>query len=114
VFETNPRAPKFPISPANFLDYRDRNDVFDDFATFTRRDLDLSLNERPERLAGMSVSHGFFHLLGFEPELGRPFLPNDEINGNEHVAIISHALWERSFGKDPGIIGTPITLSGMS
>jgi len=114
VFENSPRFPKFPISPANFLDYRERNDVFDDFATFARGDLDLSVNDRPERLTGMRVSHGFFHLLGFEPELGRVFLPIDEINGNEHVAIISRALWERSFGKDPAIIGAPVTLSGMS
>jgi len=114
VFENSPRFPKFPISPANFLDYRERNDVFDDFATFARGDLDLSVNDRPERLTGMRVSHGFFHLLGFEPELGRAFLPIDEINGNEHVAIISRALWERSFGKDAAIIGAPVTLSGMS
>jgi predicted permease len=114
VFENGPRFPKFPISPANFLDYRERNDVFDDFATFARGDLDLSVNDRPERLTGMRVSHGFFHLLGFEPELGRAFLPIDEIKGNEHVAIISRALWERSFGKDAAIIGAPVTLSGMS
>ena len=114
VFENSPRFPKFPISPANFLDYRERNDVFDDFATFARGDLDLSVNDRPERLTGMRVSHGFFHLLGFEPELGRAFLPTDEINGNEHVAIISRALWERSFGKNAAIIGAPVTLSGMS
>jgi predicted permease len=114
VFENSPRFPKFPISPANFLDYRERNDVFDDFATFARGDLDLSVNDRPERLIGMRVSQGFFNLLGFEPELGRAFLPNDEIKGNENVAIISHALWERRFGRDPAIIGTPATLSGMS
>ncbi len=114
VFENNPRFPKFPISPANFLDYRERNDVFDDFATFVRGDLDLSVNDRPERLVGMRVSNGFFRLLGFEPELGRAFSPNEEIKGNEHVAIISHALWERSFKRDPSIIGSTVTLSGMS
>jgi predicted permease len=113
VFENHPRSPKFPISPANFLDYRERNDVFEDFCTFLRRDLDLTIDGRPERLTGMSVSHGFFRLLGFEPELGRAFLPTDEIEGNQRVAIISHSIWERYFGKDPGIIGSPITLSGL-
>ena len=114
VFESNPRFPKFPISPANFLDYRERNDIFDDLATFSRGDLDLSVNDRPQRLTGMRVSHGFFHLLGYEPELGRGFSPEDEIKGNEHVAVISHALWERGFGKNADIIGAPVTLSGMS
>ena len=114
VFENHPRFPRFPISPANFLDYRERNDVFDDFATFARRDLDLSTDDRPERLTGMRVSHGFFELLGFTPELGRAFVPSDEIKGNERVTIISHSLWKRSFNSDPAVIGKPITLSGMS
>jgi predicted permease len=114
VFESHPRFPKFPISPANFLDYREQNDVFEDFATFARGDVDLTVDEKPERLTGMRVSHGFFHLLGYEPELGRAFLPTDEIKGNENVAIISRALWERSLGKDPAIIGAPVILSGMS
>src|SRR5262245_25839133 len=100
VFENSPRFPRFPTSPANFLDYRERNDVFEHFCTFARGDLDLSANQRPERLIGMRISSGFFELLGFEPELGRAFVSADEIPGNEHVAIISHALWERSFGKD--------------
>ena len=118
VFENSPRFPKFPISPANFLDYRERNDVFDDFATFVRGDLDLSMNngpnDRPERLIGMRVSNGFFHLLGFEPMLGRAFSSTEEIKGNERVAIISQALWERGFARDSSIIGSTVTLSGQS
>ena len=114
VFESHPRFPTFPISPANFLDYRERNDVFEAFATFARRDMDLSINDRPERLTGMRVSHGFFELLGFAPELGRAFSQTDEIKGNERVVIISHSLWQRSFHADPAIVGKPINLSGMS
>ncbi len=114
VFESHPRFPRFPISPANFLDYRERNDVFDHLVTFARGDLDLSANDRPERLTGMRVSHGFFELLGFAPELGRAFQPSDEIQGNERVAIISRALWERRFNRDQAIVGTAIQLSGMS
>ena len=113
VFENHPRFPRFPISPANFLDYREQNDVFEDFATFTRGDLDLSSNERPERLTGMRISHGFFHLLGFEPEMGRAFSLDDEIIGKNQVVIISHALWNRRFAEDRSIIGKQITLSGM-
>jgi hypothetical protein len=38
VFETNPALRSF-LSRRQTFDYRDRNDVFDDFATFARRDL---------------------------------------------------------------------------
>jgi len=49
VFESHPRFPRFPISPANFLDYRERNDVFDHLVTFARRDLDLSATDRSDK-----------------------------------------------------------------
>src|SRR5919198_1892198 len=50
VFESSRNFPKFPMSPANFRDYRDQNTVFESFAVYTRNDLELSLGDKPERL----------------------------------------------------------------
>src|SRR5579863_5262421 len=40
VYEWNPveRFQNFPLSPADFLDYRKQNDVFQDIATYVRQD----------------------------------------------------------------------------
>jgi predicted permease len=100
------------MSPGNFLDYRDQNSTFEKFALFTRNDLELSLDERPERLSAMRVSAGFFERLGVQPMLGREFRVEDEMPDNNGVAVLSNALWQRRFGGDPDIVGKGITLSG--
>jgi predicted permease len=112
VFESSTGQPRFPMSPGNFLDYRDQNSTFEAFALFTRNDLELSLDERPERLSAIRVSAGFFETLGIQPMLGREFRREDEVPDNNRVAILSQAVWQRRFGGDPDIVGRGITLSG--
>jgi putative ABC transport system permease protein len=41
-------------------------------------------------------------------------LPTDDNPGGGHVAVISHALWQRAFSGDPNLIGRPITLNEQS
>src|SRR5438477_4258869 len=81
VYENNPaeRFQMFPLSPADFLDYRAQNRVFQDIATYVRQDQQYG-GERPERLTGVRISHGFFRLFGFEPMLGRAFTRDEDAN----------------------------------
>lgn len=52
-----------------------------------------------------------FHVLGYRPIIGRDFTPSDEILGAPPVIILSHHLWERRYGKDPGIIGQTVRIN---
>ncbi len=112
VFDDHTRFPRFPLSPANFLDYRDRDLPFQDFALFMRADLQLAEGERPERLTAMRVSAGFFRVLGISPLLGRGFTSDEELQGSHYVAVLSHRLWQQRFAADPDILGRTIELSG--
>ncbi|MCI0389445.1 MAG: ABC transporter permease [Acidobacteria bacterium] len=112
VFESSRTYPKFPMSPGNFRDYRDQNNVFESFALYTREDLELSMDGRPELLPAMRVSAGFFQTLGFQPALGREFRREDESPGNTQVAILSYGLWQRRFGSDPNVVGRVVAFSG--
>ena len=114
VFTSSQTFPEFPLSPADFLDYRDQNRVFQDLALFVRDDLQFSANERPERLTGMRVSYGFFRLLGWNPILGRTFAASAELPGNEREVILSHGVWKSRFSSDPGVIGRTVDLSGRA
>ena len=101
----------FPLSPADFLDYRMQNRVFSDIATFVRQDQQYG-GERPERLIGLRVSHEFFHVFGAEPMLGRVFTQEEESDsGATHVVIISHNVWKRLLGGDSNVIGRTLRLS---
>ena len=109
--EAPPDTPEFPLSPGTFIEYRNQSRAFAALAAHERSDLQLG-GERPEQLRGMRVTAGFFQLLGYRPQLGREFTRADEAKGSGNVAIISHALWQRRFQSDTGIVGKTVLLSG--
>src|SRR4029450_13440786 len=113
LFESSQAQPKFPLARGNFQDYREQNATLAGMALYTRRDVELSQDDKPERLAALGVTAGFFELLGVQPLLGREFRREDELPGNSSVVILSHALWQRRFNSDSGIVGKAITLSGQ-
>jgi len=59
---------------------------------------------------GASVSASLFPLLRVSPQLGRSFSADDEKPGAHQIVILSHGLWERRFGGDPGLLGKSIRI----
>jgi predicted permease len=112
VFEDSKTFPKFPLSPGDFLDHREQNTVFEEFALYTRGDLELTAGDRSQRLSAMRVSAGFFRVLGVQPLLGREFQREEELPDTNQVAILSYNLWQRTFNSDPDIVGKTVVLSG--
>ncbi len=112
VFDTTPNIPEFALTPANFLDYRDAAQAFEDFAIYHRGDAEIAMGESPERVPGMLVSSGFFRVVGIEPMRGRGFTREEEKRANSHVAILSERFWEARFERDPGIIGEKLVVDG--
>ncbi len=87
VFENTASYPQFPVSPANFLDYRDSMQGTGEIAVYMRSDLELSAGERSERLVGMRISADFFRVLGVEPLFGR-----DVERGDGAVVVLLAAV----------------------
>src|SRR5262249_5032786 len=63
-----------------------------------------------EHLEMMEVSPNYFSMLGATPELGRLFGRQDYALGFAPVVVISDALWRRSYGADPGVLGRSLLL----
>jgi putative ABC transport system permease protein len=112
LFEEAPRSPKWPMAPADFRDYRNELQTFENIAAYVRADLQLGDPGRPEQLRGMRVTRGFFTLLRRLPKLGRDFEEQDELPGNGDKVILSHGLWMRRFEGDPNVVGRTVRLSG--
>ena len=100
------------VAPANFFDLRDQNHVFEGIGAYGPQDLNLTGGGEPERLDGQLVSANVFSILGVAPALGRTFLPDEDRPGQEHVVVLSDALWRRRFNRDPSILNRTITLNG--
>ena len=60
------------------------------------------------------VTPSYFDVLGVRPFMGAG-LPRTESAsaGTELVAVVSYAVWERFFARDPGALGAVITLDGL-
>src|SRR5215831_14419253 len=105
--------PKDTPSPANFLDWQKQTQSFTGMAAMVERSFNLTGVGEPERLEGRRVSANLFDLLGMPALLGRTFVADDDRPGS-HVVLLSHSLWQRRFGSDPGVIGRALTLNGES
>jgi putative ABC transport system permease protein len=102
------------MAPANFFDLRSHNEVFEGAGAFSELSVNLTGEGEPERLEGQLVTANVLSLLGVQPELGRTFSADEDQIGREHVVVLSHALWQRRFNRDPGIVNRNITLNSES
>ena len=103
-----------PASPPNFLDWEAQNAVFSALGAYTAVDVALAEIGEPEQLHATAVTPGFFSALGVAPLHGRTFTAAETVPGRESVAVLSHALWTRRFGGDPGRIGRTVRLNGAT
>lgn len=101
------------VSPANFLDWRERQQVFSDIAFANPNSLDYAGSGEPEVIRADEVSKGFFQVFGAGALYGRTFLPEEHEAGKNRVVILSHGAWQRRFGGDENIVGRALTLDGQ-
>src|SRR5262245_19822555 len=94
-----------PVSLPNFIDWKRRNEVFEQMAAWRTGNFNLTGDAEPEVAQGAEVTAGFFETLGVAPALGRGFLPHEDQPGAESLAVISHSLWRRRFGGAPDVVG---------
>ncbi|HSE21319.1 MAG TPA: ABC transporter permease [Pyrinomonadaceae bacterium] len=104
--------PRDTPSAANYVDWRDQNQVFEGMAAFSAESFNLTGAGDPERLEGIRVSANLFPLLGVEPQVGRVFTAAEDQPNSQRVVLLSYGLWQRRFGGDPNIAGKPLTLNG--
>jgi putative ABC transport system permease protein len=112
------------ISGPDVVEFESAAASFEGFA-FTNGTVDLVLEDQgaEEHARVGLVTPDFFSVLGVDPVAGRTFLPDEALlspgalqdtafTPPPSALVLSHALWQRRFGGDPGAIGRVIRLSG--
>src|SRR5262245_14839758 len=102
---------RYPLSPPNFIDYRDQSRVFEQIVAYRTQNFNFTGVDEPERLDGARASAGVFAALGVPPLLGRAYRPEEEQPGQNRGVMISHGFWSRRLGSDPTIIRKAPTLN---
>lgn len=103
--------PRNDPAPANFVDWKNQNQVFDDMAALVWKDFSLTGDGEPLQAWAYSVTPNFFSLIGAHPAIGRTFLPEEEEPGAGKVAVLSHKLWQTRYGGQPELLGKEILLN---
>jgi putative ABC transport system permease protein len=101
------------VMAANYLDWKNRSQVFEDMAAYAGGSVNLTGLAEPERIRGARVSASLFNVLRIAPEVGRAFTPDEDQPGQPRVVVISNKLWKRNFGGDREVIGRAITLNNQ-
>jgi predicted permease len=98
------------LNDALFAYYRDRTRTFQGLAAFETGNFSITGGGEPEVVPAAIVTFNYFEVLGREPLYGRTFTAQEDTPGNNHVALLSYALWQRRFGGNPNVVGQSINL----
>jgi hypothetical protein len=79
-------------------------------AAFLTWDMDVTGNDRPERVPAAVVTADFFQTLGVTAASGRTFAADD--TGGRAVAVVSHGYVQRHFGADASALGRSLWING--
>lgn len=102
-------------SPGTYAHYRAGSRSFEDVAVYYENAVSVSVTDgdTPERVRVALVSPSFFRVMDVPPALGRWFTEDEGAWDPESPSpvIISHGLWVRRYGADPGILDRTIELN---
>jgi predicted permease len=105
------RSPSPPLSYPDYRDLRDSNHSFSGILAYNHDWLTITGGDATQRIYLANVSANYFDVLGIKPLLGRFFRPEEEIQASSvPYVVLSHSMWQRSFGADPAIVGKSIEL----
>src|SRR5208282_1965169 len=98
-------------SPSDLLDWQKQATVFDSLNGWTGEGFTISTPDWTEQVQASRVAPGWFDLL-FSPKviLGRHFVADDTLPGNDKVVILNNKFWRDHFGSDPSVVGRKLRM----
>lgn len=102
------------VSGPDWRDFVTRNQTFEKIAIYDQWRKNVGASPRgddaAEVLVGL-VRPEFFEALGIQPLLGRLFTADEEVEGRNHVALITDAFWKTHYQRDPKILGRILSIN---
>ena len=102
---------RFNLHHLEYLDLQRDATSFQELAGYTYLSANLTGGDIPDRVQAYRVTPNTFTMLGVSALVGRAFDASEVAGGRTDIAVISHALWQRRFGGDAGVIGRQIVVN---
>ena len=94
--------------------YADQAGAIAEIALYRGSTVNLVSEGEPERIRVQVVTPGFFSVLRVEARLGRTFSEQEGAPDGEQVVVLSHGLWQSSFGSNPEVTGQSLDINGAT
>jgi predicted permease len=101
---------RMPVSAGNVNVWREQAESFESVAVFSQTASVITGEAEPEQVMGARISYNLLPMLGYQPLIGRGFLPEENKPGSSKTIILSHKLWQQRFGGDASVLEQSITL----
>jgi predicted permease len=93
----------------------DRGHVFDEIFAFKDDSMNATIAGLAQQANIEMVSGNFYAGMGVQPALGRGIIPADDASpGGMPAAVISDAVWDRSFHRSPAVLGQQIRINQVA
>ena len=86
---------------------------FESVGAWASDGLNITTSAAPIRVVVTAISAEGLNTLGVAPELGRLISTDEDKPNVPGVVVLSHDLWQRSYGSDPHILARDIFLDGQ-
>lgn len=104
---------QFWVSPPEFIEFRDRNQAFENVGAYSSGAVNLGTQTQPLRVNSAVITSELMPTLGVQPIRGRMFTREDTLPGAEDVAVLSSEVWRGSFNADESVVGRVIQVDGI-
>ena len=102
-------------SPADYLDWKSRVQSLQELAGYQFGSANIMPPDgQPVRVQEFLVSSNFFKVVGVSAAIGRTFAPGEDELGRSDEVVLSHGIWQRTFGGDPAVLGKTLKLDGRN
>lgn len=110
LWEVNPEGSLEQVSIPTYSDWRDESRSIEALAAYRQVNYTFVGSDEPRDVTAVRATPELFAVLNAEAQLGRTFVPDEAVVGNDHVAVLSYGFWQRTLGGASGLLGTTIDL----
>src|SRR5688500_1317088 len=103
--------PRNVIASANFVAWRERSTSFEYLGMVGPSRQNIVLNGQPTEVAGFFASADALAALGTQPQLGRVYTPEEDLESAPRVMVISHEFWQTRLGGRSDVLGQMLTMN---
>jgi len=107
-------AGRAEYSAPEFLDYVEKNHVFDLAIADASEDVLFQVGGGVERLHGVLCTPNTFEFFGLAPLIGRAMQPDDYEPDAPPTFVLGYKAWMSHFGGDPTVVGQTYVLNGTA